>query len=314
MTKILNNKGKIKFEDKTNEDKSLLEILDNFFKNKRGYVIRLPKAGETVVACMSGGLDSTANIGILLKELKLKVYPFFIRRGQSALKWERTAINFFDQYYKERFQSQYHKCLEIKVPTPAEEYKDLLRNTKKMMTDIPLSQNISYPARNPIIFLSGAEYAYSLKAKGESISTIFASHVSSDGSFHCSQTWTRLMNVLMCQIFNDWNFQFISLPIETELGNYFDKDVYIRFMVENSIPIEKTRTCTTVSKTPCGDCPPCWDTRRILKKLNIEDKRKYLFPMSKKFPTYYTHEKELANLIPARSVKNKYEKRNRSKN
>ena len=77
-------------------------------------------------------------------------------------------------------------------------------------------------------------------------------------------------------------------------------------MVENSIPIEKTRTCTTASKIPCGDCPPCWDTRRILNELGIQDKRKYLFPMSKNFPTYYTHEKELEKILQ------KSEKRNRS--
>lgn len=308
MTKILNNQGKIKIEDKVNEDLQLLKIFSEILKQKRGYVIKLPKSGESVVACMSGGLDSTANIGILLKELKLKVYPFFINRGQSALKWERAAVRFFDRFYQKRFPAQYQKFLEIKVPTPAKEYKDLLRKTKKEMTNIPLSQNISYPARNPIIFLTGTEYAYSLRAKGEKISTIFASHVSSDTSFHCSLTWTRIMNVLMCQIFNDWNFQFISLPIEIEFGNFFDKDVYIHFMVENQIPIEKTRTCTTASRIPCGDCPPCWDTRRILKELNIEDKRQYLFPMSPAFPTYYTHEKELKEMLE----KQRNGKRNRN--
>lgn len=222
------------------------------------------------------------------------------------MRWERAAVKFFNKFYHKRFPNQYHKCVEIKVATPAKEYKNLLRETKKQMTDIRLMQNISYPARNPIIFLTGAEYAYSLKAMGENISTIFASHVSSDSSFHCSLTWTRIMNVLMCQIFNNWDFQFISLPIEIKFGNYYDKDVYMQFMVENSIPIEKTRTCTTASKIPCGDCPPCWDTRRILKELNIQDKREYLFPMSKNFPTYYTHEKELKKYFK------KNEKRNRS--
>lgn len=309
MIKILNNQGKIKIEDKSNEDVDLLKIINKILIERRGYVVKLPKPGETVVACMSGGLDSTANIGILLKELKLNVYPFFINRGQSALKWERKAVKFFDKFFKERFPEKYHRCLEIEVLTPAREYKNLLRRTKKAMTNIPLSQNISYPARNPIIFLTGAEYAYSLRSKGENIKTIFASHVSSDGSFHCSLTWTRIMNLLMCQIFNDWSFQFISLPIELEFGNYFDKDVYIRFMVENKIPIEKTRTCTTASKIPCGDCPPCWDTRRILKELGIKDKRKYLFQPSQTFPTYYTHEKELKLLL---KQKQKNEKRNRN--
>lgn len=85
---------------------------------------------------------------------------------------------------------------------------------------------------------------------------------------------------------------FISIPTETAFGNYFDKDVYIKFMVENSIPIEKTRTCVKSSRVPCGDCPPCWDTRKILKELGIKDGRKYLFEMSKDYPTYYTHKKE----------------------
>lgn len=307
MSKILNNQGKIKIEDKVNEDLYLLEQQNRILKEKRGSIVSMPKPGDAVVACMSGGLDSTANIGILLKEFGLRVYPFFINRGQSALKWERAAVKFFDKFYADRFPGQYFKCLEIEVPTPGKEYKDLLRKTKKLMTDVELCKNISYPARNPIIFLTGAEYAYSLKAKRENISVVFASHVSSDGSFHCSLTWTRIMNVLICQILNDWSFQFISLPIEIEFGNYYDKDVYARFMSENSIPIEKTRTCTTASKIPCGDCPPCWDTRRILKELGIEDKRDYLFPMSSSFPTYYTREKELSRLLFQKN-----EKRNRS--
>lgn len=292
MIKTLNNRGKIKIEDKVNEDVNLLKIYSKILKEKRGYIVKMPQRGESVVACLSGGIDSVANIGILLMEFGLKVYPFFIDRGQSALKWERESVQFFDRFYKKKFPDQYHKCLEIKVATPAKEYKGLLRKTKRQITNIPLMQNISYPARNPIMFLTGAEYSYSLKAQGEIISTVFASHVSSDSSFHCSQTWTRLMNLLMCQIFNDWEFQFISLPIETDFGNYFDKDVYMTFMKEHSIPIEKTRTCVKGSRVQCGDCPPCWDTRRILKEIGIKNRIKYRFEMSKAYPTYYTHEYE----------------------
>ncbi len=63
MTKILNNQGKIKFEDKENEDATLLKIYDDILKNKRGYVVKMPKKGTSVVACLSGGQDSVANIG-----------------------------------------------------------------------------------------------------------------------------------------------------------------------------------------------------------------------------------------------------------
>jgi len=89
MSKILNKQGKIKIEDKVNEDINLLKIFSNILKDKRGYVVKMPQKGESVVACLSGGQDSVANIGILLKEFGLNVYPFFINRGQSNYRYEK---------------------------------------------------------------------------------------------------------------------------------------------------------------------------------------------------------------------------------
>jgi len=181
------------------------------------------------------------------------------------------------------------------VNTPGVEYKDLLRKTKKMMDDIPLRHNISYPARGPIVFLTGTEYGYSLQAQGVDVKTIFASNMSSDFSYHCSQTWVRLMNILFCQILNDWSWQFISLPIETEFGNHFDKDVFIKWAYDNGIPLHKARTCVKSFNIECGDCPTCWDRRRGYKEAGVKDPTKYKFPMSEKYPTYYDHEKEEEN-------------------
>src|SRR3990167_10498320 len=216
MTKILNKRGKIKFENKDNEDATLLKIYDSILMDKRGYVVKVPKKKESAVVCFSGGQDSVANAGILLKEFGLNVYPFFINRGQSNYKYEKEAVDYFNAFYKKKFPGLYHDYLEITVNTPGVEYKDLLRKTKKMMDDIPLRHNISYPARGPIVFLTGTEYGYSLQAQGVDVKTIFASNMSSDFSYHCSQTWVRLMNILFFQILNDCSWQFISLPIETE--------------------------------------------------------------------------------------------------
>jgi len=301
MIKILNKQGKIKIKDKVNEDVNLLKIYNNILKSKRGYVVKMPKRGEGVVACLSGGQDSVANIGILLKEFGLNVYPFFINRGQSNYKYEKKAVDYFNRFYKRKFPKLYHNYKEITVMTPGMEYKDLLRKTKRMVDDIPLRHNISYPARGPIVFLTGMEYGYSLKAKGVEVKTVFASNMSSDFSYHCSQTWVRLMNILFCQILNDWSWQFISLPIETEFGNYFDKDVFIKWAHGNEVPLHKARTCVKSFDIGCGDCPTCWDRRRGYKEAGVKDPTKYRFPMSKKYPTYYDHEKE-----------EKHEKRNRS--
>jgi len=263
----------------------------------------MPAKGESVVACLSGGQDSVANIGILLKEFGLNVYPFFINRGQSNYKYEKEAVDYFNAFYKKKFPGLYHDYLEITVNTPGVEYKDLLRKTKRMVDDIPLRHNISYPARGPIVFLTGMEYGYSLQVKGIEAKTIFASNMSSDFSYHCSQTWVRLMNILFCQILNDWSWQFISLPIETEFGNHYDKDVFIKWAYQNGVPLHKARTCVKSFDIECGDCPTCWDRRRGYKEAGVKDPTKYKFPMSKKYPTYYDHEKEEKN-----------EKRNRGQN
>src|SRR3989338_9447626 len=159
MSRILNNQGKIKIDDKVNEDVNLLKNFSGILKDKRGYVVKIPAKYESVVACLSGGQDSVANIGILLKEFGLNVYPFFINRGQSNYKYEKEAVDYFNAFYKKRFPKIYHSYKEITVMTPGTEYKDLLRKTKRMMDDIPLSHNISYPARGPIVFLTGMEYA-----------------------------------------------------------------------------------------------------------------------------------------------------------
>lgn len=289
---LTNNQGRIKFKDKINEDKWLLASLDKIFQRKRKYVVKMPYKGSAVVACMSGGQDSIANIGILLKKYGLHVYPFFIKRGQSNYKQEKKSVEYFNQFYKKNFPHLYHDVVEIEVMTPGKEYKDLLRETKRKVDDIEFRHNVSYPARNPIIFLTGMEYGYSLQAKGVKINTIFASHVSSDSSYHCSQTWTRLTNLMICQILNDWSWQFISLPIETALGNFFDKDVYIKWCHENGIPIHLARTCVKKTVLECGDCPCCWDRRRAYKEAGLVDPTQYRFEMSKNYPTYYTHENE----------------------
>ena len=295
MIKILNNQGKIDIKSKVSENFDLLEMLDNFFKSKRGYIVKMPKEGESVVACLSGGQDSVANIGILMEEFKLHIYPFFINRGQSNYEYEKQSVDFFNKLYKERYPDLYNDCLEISVSTPGTEYKDLLRQAKKQVDSLPLRHNISYPSRNPIIFLTGMEYGYSLQAKNVKINTIFASHVSSDNSYHCSQTWTRLMNLLMCQILNDYSWQFISIPIETSFKNYYDKDIYIKWAYEHDIPLHKARTCVKKFNVECGDCPTCWDRRRGYKEAGVKDPTVYKFPMSNKFPTYYDHEKEGKN-------------------
>lgn len=288
MIKLLGIKNEtFKIENKDNEDLNIIESIEHIFRTKRNYVIKMPLPGAPVVCCFSGGADSTAIIFILLKEFKLNVYPFFIKRGQSAYEYEKGAIDYYNTVFIKMFPDLYHQVKEISVDTPAREYKDDLRKVKTAMNDDRFSHNISYPARNSIIFLTGMEYAYSLRNKGVIVKDLFSAHLASDYSYHCSQTFQRITNLTICQIMHDWDWQFISLPIETDLGNYYDKDVLIKYCEENGFDLTQTRTCVGKNIIQCGKCPTCWDRRRAYKVAGVEDRTKYLFPYPDKASGYY---------------------------
>jgi len=92
---MMSIKGEIKIESKINEDMDLLNSFDSLFIAKRGFVVKMPQKGESVVACLSGGMDSVANIAMLMKEYGLRVYPFFINRGQSNYTYEKKSADYF---------------------------------------------------------------------------------------------------------------------------------------------------------------------------------------------------------------------------
>jgi len=264
---------------KQKEDLVLLSEVDEIFKKRRGYIVQVPKPNESVITSLSGGLDSVSNIAILLEELKVQVYPFFIARGQDNYRWEKKAVLFYDKFFSRKYPGLYHKCLEIKIDIPSKAYKKDLITTKCLDDDPLIRKRASYPARNPIIFLTGLEYGYSLQHKNIFARTIFAATHTEDSAYHSCLTSLRCQNLVMCQITNDWSLQFTSIPLEREFGNYYSKARMLRFAHECGIPLEYTRSCTSGSKIQCGICTmACKDRRLAFRKAGVEDKTKYANP------------------------------------
>ncbi len=254
---------------KATEDIALIDCIDRFFRMKRGYVVQMPAPGTPVGVCMSGGLDSVSTIAALLENFQLRVYPFFIDRGQSNLAFEREAMLFYNGYFKRRYPELYTDCFTIKTDIPSLSYKHMLTEELKR-------GHIDYPARNSMLFLAGAEYLYSLKSTGVVIKTLFGATVASDDLYHCSLTWTRVTNLAICQFLNDYDWQMMSLAIERELGNYYDKDVLIRYCAQIGVPLDHTRTCVGSDPVQCGRCVCCRDRRRCFREAGVEDKTSYL--------------------------------------
>lgn len=253
------------------EDFALLDTLDDVFRTKRGYVVKMPPKGTSVLVGISGGLDSMANTAILMEQFGLKVYPFFVKRGQTAYKQEKKAIEWYEKYFKARYPDLYTECVEIEIPTPAKAYKDMLRRVKNNSPN----PNIAYACRNSIIFLTGAEYAYSLKDKGIKIRTMFTSHLSVIDIYSCSLTWCRLTNLAVCQVMNDYEWQLISIPIEREFGNCYSKEVFVQYCDEHNIPLEHTRSCWSKEILHCGQCKSCQERIEAFELASIKDKTKY---------------------------------------
>ncbi len=287
MTKIINT-GTSKLNDKRRvEDVFVRESIDSIFRKKRGYVAKMPKEGSSVTICVSGGIDSICQLFILINEFKLEVYPCFLKRKQTNFKEEIKAVKFFDKLFLKKFPSLYHKTKIVNIETPPKDYKDLLRATKELQDNPLLRRDISYPARNPIIYLTAMEYAYSLQSKKINIKTIFGAFPNSDYLYHSSLTALRSLNLLICHITHDWDWQVISIPIEKEFDNCYDKEVYIKYCCENDLPLEKTRSCPKGGKIHCGECIACWDRRNAFKKAKIEDKTKYMKPFDEEIPFAY---------------------------
>lgn len=266
------------------EDMWLLDVIDGILKQKRGYVVKIPPKGSPVLVCFSGGLDSTANIAMLLEEFGLEVYPFFVKREQSNYQWEKKAVDYYNSYFKIRYPRLYHDVKEIDLVTPSKSYKDMLRATKHLQDDLELRARVTYPARNPIMFLAGMEYGYSLQSKGIFPKTMFIIEHKDDFSLHGTLTLIRITNLLFCWLLRNWEWQFISIPVEREFGNFYGKDILVKYADSIGLPLEYTRSCCDNTEIQCGHCTmACWDRRTGFKNAGVVDRTKYLNPMPASF-------------------------------
>lgn len=255
---------------KSKENVETLISLENDLIRMRGHVFQMPQPGTPVVASLSGGCDSVIAMGILLKEYRLEVYPFFIDRGQRSLKYEHKSAKYFTKLYQDRYPGQCKDLMEIKLQNPAQEIKHLLN--KKLI------EGTGYPMRNSIIMEYGVQYAFGMKSHGKHIRDLFCSFVSCDGDYGAQTTLTALRSLMhhVCVDMGDASWQITSLPIEKEIGYYLDKDDLLKWADINNIPVEKTRSCFFDKEDHCGYCYACKHRKESFEISGIKDKTKYI--------------------------------------
>lgn len=285
---LLKKRGVIDKEIKNNfiNDIGLINTIEKYLVKKRGYVFKMPKPYEPIIALMSGGLDTTVVISILLEKYKLNVYPLFIRRDAINQKYVNEAVSFFSDYFKNKYPKLFHDPFEMNLSIPPKEIKRILELRENDIIKDPIRKGIplqpSFYAQYAMYYSKYLEDTINVKAR-----TIIGAWLPSNSEWYGYESFTSLRSVMfsLCCADNDFSWQFTSLPMERELNFYFEKDTLIKYGNFLKIPLEKTRSCCNPFRFHCGTCPPCGVRQDGFSRSGVTDlttyRNKILTPIQK---------------------------------
>lgn len=266
-------------ESRELEDYRDIKKIEEFLKSRREYVVKIPKEGSPVILLFSGGLDTTIIAHILLEEFKLTVYPVFIRRNHSFESAEERAADFFTDYFQKRYPGQFKNQIKMTAAFPPNEIKKQYLQKKDTKINNNSEQLWDDPFFSIFHILYAAQYAYTLKlSRNINTKIIFSGFMKCDGERKIDHTLTTLRAIMLslCTITQDFDWQVISLPLEKELGFFYDKDYFIKWATKHGLPIHKTRSsCLSDDYLQCGHCMVCNLRKFMFKKAEVEDKTKY---------------------------------------
>jgi len=280
------------------ENLELIRLIEAFFRRKRGYVFKMPPPGTPVIALVSGGLDSTIAWGLLLGKYRLRVYPLFLHQGIGRTERQMAAVNYFSNYFKERFPSLFVPPAEFSTHFPPPEIEKELANPVTYLHPLRLLQGLNLQNKMVQNFSSyGMSYTYPLYGslyatflynhQNLKICTIFNAVTVGDGTVIPSQTFTALRATLLmlCSSTADYRWQFASLAFEKEIGHWWEKSDLIRLGCQLKFPLEKTWSCYLGGRNQCGNrCLTCLSRREEFEKAGVTDRTVYAsetFPLKK---------------------------------
>lgn len=257
-------------------DMPVINNIEKILIHKRGYVFTMPPKGSPVIALMSGGLDTTIVINMLLRDYNLEVYPLFINRKLPHEKKVKQSIRFFSQYFRARYSRRFHEIFEMRLSSPPEEVKRILLQREN---DVVKGQNRKGIPLQPSLYAHyGVYYAKYLEEMGSGkIRTIVGGWLPSNSEWYGYESFQSLRSIMfnLCCVDGDFSWQFTSLPMERELGYYFDKDTLVKMGNSARLPLEKTWTCYKGESIHCGTCPPCETRMRAFAAAHVKDKTAY---------------------------------------
>lgn len=277
------------------EDVPLLNKIESIFLKKRGYVFRIPQKSEPVIALMSGGLDTAVVISMLLAKYKLEVYPLHVNRKLFHSQKAEKSVDEVSKVFLKQYTKQFHKPFKVDFPIPPVELTlpVSIINDQLIFSSIfgkgpKFAQNRTIDKQGhlqgtpfqPSMYASLSMYysQWLYETKGIKIRTIIGACLPNNARYFQYETLTahRIVMLNLCSQNNDFSWQYTSLPIEKELGFYFEKDKIIQYGKKYRTPMEKTWTCWLNYKYQCGVCYLCSERRNAFYNAKVKDNSTYL--------------------------------------
>lgn len=283
MTYILPRKSAKRIREilssKKLEELNVIDEIEANLKNRRGYVFHMPKKGSPVILLLSGGLDSVLICDILLRQYELEVYPIFLRRGQLRMGIEEKSVNFFTRYFKRKYPEKFHQPLKENAFIPPFKIRKTITDLGEKKVNEYSPQWLGIPVYTLSLVSIAVQYGYYLEiVKKIKSRTIFCGFMNTDGNRmkYETLTATRVAMQTICNLTDDWTWQFTSLALEKELNYFFGKKVLLTWADHYNVPVHKTFSCIDYSYFHCGECTFCLFRKQNFNEAGIEDKTFYL--------------------------------------
>lgn len=235
--------------------------IEAILKRERAWVFEVPH-GEDVVALVSGGLDSTVMIDLLIDEWRCRVHPLYVRRGARAEAHEERAFDRTCALFGTRIAAPVKLASEVppralKAHIPAERLRV-----------------VGHPMRNSVLQSLAVMTAVALNGRdGLAIRTVFSGSVAED--LPCPELGLlglRVQTLSTCVHLGEWTWQVTSPMIEPAVRERpLDKRDLILRAARRGLPLDHTRTCFGADERPCGSCPACDRRRRAYEAAGLSD-------------------------------------------
>jgi hypothetical protein len=184
------------------EDKKLIKTIDSFFIRKRGYVVKMPKPGSSVILLVSGGMDSITAWASLMADYKVKVYPVHILTGQPRNIYEQKSVRYYSTIFSKKYRKHFREPIFISqhsTPPEIRRYyrgdwskwinpKIIAKNLRREKGNVVVKRKYYFPAFYPIQAIVASQFLELRDA--QRLRNIFLTNLPSDSEYNTSQSVT----------------------------------------------------------------------------------------------------------------------------